>query len=101
MFTLRWVTRIARWQPPSEFQDFQEKGPYKTWLHTHRFTEDHDGVTIRDRVDYELPFGPLGRLAHRLRVRRQLEAIFEYRRKAIEEIFGGSGRGRGIEWKPA
>jgi len=99
--TLRWITRIARWQPPSEFQDLQEKGPYKTWIHTHRFTEHRDGVTIRDRVDYELPFGPLGHLAHRWLVRRQLEEIFEYRRKAIDEIFGGSASGRGVERRPA
>jgi hypothetical protein len=40
-----------------------------------------------DRVEYELPFGPLGRLVHALRVRRQLEEIFDFRRRAIEEIF--------------
>jgi hypothetical protein len=95
------VTRITRWQPPSEFQDLQEKGPYKTWIHTHRFTEDGAGVTIHDRIEYALPFGPLGRLAHRLRVRRQLEEIFEFRQKAIEEIFGGAGRRRGTERRPA
>ena len=43
---------------------------------------------VDDEVEYELPFGPLGRLAHSLRVRRQLEEIFTYRRRAVEEIFG-------------
>lgn len=91
--TLRWVTRITRWEPPWQFQDVQEKGPYKTWIHTHRFTEDPGGVTIHDRVEYALPLGPFGRLAHRLRVRRQLEEIFDYRRGATEHIFaGGPGR---------
>ena len=42
---------------------------------------------MEDVVRYELPFGPLGRLVHALRVRRQLEEIFEFRRRAIEEIF--------------
>jgi len=88
VFTLRWVTRITRWQPPREFQDLQEKGPYKVWIHTHRFTEGPEDVTIHDHVEYVLPFGPLGRLAHRLRVRRQLEEIFDYRRRTIEQIFG-------------
>ena len=100
VLTLRWVTRITRWQPPSEFQDLQEKGPYRTWIHTHRFTEDGAGVTIHDRVEYALPFGPLGRLAHRLAVRRQLEAIFAFRQKTIAEIFG-DGRRIGLERKPA
>ena len=43
---------------------------------------------MRDVVDYELPFGPLGGLAHRLFVRRSLESIFDFRRRAILDIFG-------------
>ena len=85
---LRWVTRITRWNPPSGFQDVQEKGPYRTWVHTHAFRAVEGGVAMSDRVDYELPFGPLGRIAHALVVRRQLRRIFDFRRKAIEEIFG-------------
>jgi hypothetical protein len=40
-----------------------------------------------DRVEYELPFGPLGSLAHRLLVRRTLNRIFDYRNTTISEIF--------------
>jgi ligand-binding SRPBCC domain-containing protein len=88
LFTLRWVTRIARWHPPSDFQDAQEAGPYRVWLHTHRFSQRGSSVIMEDHVDYALPFGVLGRIAHRLRVRAQLEEIFDYRRRAIAEIFG-------------
>ena len=42
---------------------------------------------MHDRVAYALPFGFLGRIVHRLLVRRQLEAIFDYRERAIDEIF--------------
>jgi ligand-binding SRPBCC domain-containing protein len=85
--TLRWVTRISRWTPGVEFQDVQERGPYRTWIHTHRFTQRGRVVLMQDHVDYELPLGVLGRLAHRLRVRRQLEEIFDYRRCAIRTLF--------------
>jgi ligand-binding SRPBCC domain-containing protein len=44
---------------------------------------------MRDRVEYELPLGPLGRIAHTLFVRRQLEAIFDFRARAIAELFSG------------
>ena len=86
---LRWVTRIESWNPPEEFTDVQEKGPYRSWHHSHRFTPAPrgGGILMEDVVRYELPFGPLGRLVHALRVRRQLEEIFEFRRRAIEEIF--------------
>jgi hypothetical protein len=40
-------------------------------------------VVIRDRVRYALSLGPLGRLAHRAFVRRDLERIFAHRRAAV------------------
>ena len=87
--TLRWVTHITRWSPPVEFEDVQERGPYASWTHTHRFVplEAGRGVEMHDRVAYALPFGLLGRIVHRLLVRRQLEAIFDYRAEAIDRIF--------------
>jgi ligand-binding SRPBCC domain-containing protein len=79
---VRWQTRIETWEAPSRFVDTQIKGPYKLWEHTHLF--EGDGATvIRDRVRYELPLGPLGKLAHRLFVRRDLERIFDYRSEAV------------------
>lgn len=84
---LKWVTRITRWEPDAEFEDVQEEGPYRVWIHTHRFEPAAGAVVMRDRVEYELPFGALGRPAHRILVRRQLEEIFDFRRRAIEEIF--------------
>jgi ligand-binding SRPBCC domain-containing protein len=85
--TLRWVTRILAWDPPRAFVDEQERGPYRRWVHSHAFTPQAGGVCMDDRVEYELPFGPLGRLVHALVVRRQLEEIFDYRRRTIEELF--------------
>jgi ligand-binding SRPBCC domain-containing protein len=86
-FTLHWVTRITRWSPPQEFEDVQESGPYAAWTHTHRFAQIGAEVEMRDHVAYALPFGILGRLVHGLRVRRQLQEIFDYRTRAIDAIF--------------
>jgi len=83
---VRWRTQIETWEPPRRFVDFQEKGPYSLWEHTHLFEPDGDGTTvIHDRVRYAIPFGPLGTLAHRLFVRRDLERIFHYRRDAVAQ----------------
>jgi ligand-binding SRPBCC domain-containing protein len=94
LLTLRWVTRITRWSPNVEFVDVQERGPYAAWTHRHSFRPDGAGVVMEDRVDYALPFGPLGRLVHRLRVRRQLERIFDYRSEQIVRIFPGGEASR-------
>jgi ligand-binding SRPBCC domain-containing protein len=64
-------------------------GPYRRWHHTHTFREVQGAVEVEDRVEYDLPAGPLGSLAHRVIVRRQLEAIFDYRTRQVERIFGG------------
>jgi ligand-binding SRPBCC domain-containing protein len=83
---IRWRTTIAVWDPPARFVDVQIHGPYRLWHHTHDFETDGDGGTVmRDTVRYALPFGPLGALAHRLVVRRDLDAIFDFRREAIAD----------------
>ena len=80
---VRWLTRIEVWEPGVRFVDVQVGGPYRLWHHTHSF-EAHDGGTrVRDTVRYALPLGPLGRLGHRLFVRRDLDRIFDFRRDAV------------------
>ena len=83
-----WRTLIERFEPPHRFVDVQARGPYRQWRHTHEIEEVTGGTRIADRVEYELPLGLLGALAHRLVVARQLRAIFDYRRRVIAEIFG-------------
>lgn len=87
---VRWRTRIEAWEPPRRFVDAQLEGPYSLWEHTHTFEEDGPGATIiEDRVRYSIPFGPLGELANRLLVRRDLRRIFDYRRDAVAREMGG------------
>ena len=85
---LRWTTEITRWNPPHDFEDIQLSGPYKLWHHTHRFQARDSGTQLTDVVEYALPFGFLGQIAHALQVRRSVEQIFDYRYQRIEEMFG-------------
>jgi ligand-binding SRPBCC domain-containing protein len=82
---MRWKTLITRWNPPYDFTDEQLSGPYRTWVHRHRFTETSAGTTIEDDVTYELPLGPLGLIGLPI-VRRQLARIFEYREAKVKEM---------------
>jgi ligand-binding SRPBCC domain-containing protein len=85
---VRWLTRIVSWDPPQRFEDVQVRGPYRHWHHTHSFKPAGGGTLMRDEVDYEVPYGPLGRLAETLFVRRDLERIFDYRRDAVAAALG-------------
>jgi ligand-binding SRPBCC domain-containing protein len=90
---LRWRTRIESFEPESGFCDVQVRGPYRRWIHRHEFEATDSGTRMRDLVEYELPLGPLGLLAHALFVRRSLERIFDHRRDAVAAVFGGSALG--------
>ena len=87
VFPMRWTTEIVEWDPPNRFVDVQLKGPYRKWHHEHRFVTENCGTRIFDEVRYELPFGVIGDLVHRLKVKRDVETIFRYRREAIESVF--------------
>ncbi len=79
-----WLTRIEEWEPGVRFVDMQLSGPYKLRHHTHEFAPDGDGGTVmRDTVRYALPLGPLGEVAHRAFVARDLRRIFHFRRDEV------------------
>jgi ligand-binding SRPBCC domain-containing protein len=81
---ITWLTRIDDWAPGERFVDVQLSGPYRLWHHTHEFRPLPGGGTLMtDTVRYALPFGPLGSLAHRVLVRRDLERIFDYRARQL------------------
>lgn len=84
---LKWKTVITHVDPLTIFVDFQKKGPYKFWEHTHTFTATDGGVWMTDHVKYELPFGILGKIAHALFVKRKLQNIFNYRYRILEDKF--------------
>jgi len=80
-----WRTEITAWNPPVRFVDEQQRGPYRWWVHEHRFEPIEGGTLATDRVEYGVPGG---RLANRLLVGRDLARIFEYRQAVLREEFG-------------
>ena len=85
---MRWTAEIKHVEEGVYFVDEQRFGPYALWHHKHFFKAVDGGVELMDIVDYALPLGPLGRFAHWLFVRRQLESIFRYRSQKLEQMFG-------------
>lgn len=80
---IRWLTRIEEWEPPHRFVDRQIKGPYGLWHHTHLFEADGESTRMTDVVRYGQRLGPLGLIAEKLFVRRDIERIFDFRAEEI------------------
>ena len=95
-FRVGWVARITEFAWNRHFCDVQIQGPFASWKHRHGISaevrEGVNGTLVSEEVEYELPFGPLGGLAHAMFVRRRMEAMFAYRKKRLEEILPVAAR---------
>ncbi|MCY4401365.1 MAG: SRPBCC family protein [Candidatus Poribacteria bacterium] len=82
---VRWQSEITEWNPPHFFADEQRRGPYRCWIHKHKFIETDKGTLVQDEVEYAV-LG--GQLINKLFVRPDIEKIFEYRSSKLEELLG-------------
>ncbi|HTY53555.1 MAG TPA: SRPBCC family protein [Candidatus Binataceae bacterium] len=88
---IRWQSVIESWEPPARFVDLQVKGPYSYWRHVHEFEDVGEHRTrSNDRIDFALPMGPLGKIAHKLFVARMLNQIFDFRAERLSAIVGAA-----------
>jgi ligand-binding SRPBCC domain-containing protein len=83
-----WMTEITHVVPGKFFVDEQRFGPYALWHHQHHFNAVEGGVEMTDIVHYKAPLGFLGDIAVSLFIKRQLDAIFAFRKKKVIELFG-------------
>jgi ligand-binding SRPBCC domain-containing protein len=87
-FTTKWVTEITHVKEGEYFVDEQRFGPYALWHHKHFINSIDGGVEMEDIIDYKIPFGILGQIAHPIIVKRQLIQIFKYREEKLHDLFG-------------
>lgn len=84
----KWVTEITHVKEGEYFVDEQRFGPYSLWHHKHFIKPIPGGVEMEDIIDYKLPSGILGQLAHPILVKPKLDEIFDYRKNKLIELFG-------------
>ena len=84
-----WQTMVAEhveYEPGKMFADRLIKGPFAEWLHRHIITPrgEHECV-LTDDIEYELPFGVLGRTFGGRFALNNLERLFEYRHQVTRD----------------
>jgi ligand-binding SRPBCC domain-containing protein len=84
-----WLACITEFEWNSHFCDAQMRGPFTVLHHRHgiaaEFRDGQEGTLVSDVVEYQLPYGWMGRIAGGM-VRRQLTSSFAYRQKLLPEI---------------
>jgi ligand-binding SRPBCC domain-containing protein len=80
-----------------EFERFTDEqingeGPFKVWNHTHSFAAVQDGTRVTDHVEYEMPFGVFGKVAHTLGGRFMIMEMFNARMRATKACLEGRSR---------
>lgn len=81
---IRWQSEITEWKPMERFVDEQVRGPYRYWIHEHEFEPRAHGTLVRDRVRYAVLGGVL---VQRFFVGPDLERIWDYRARQLEQLF--------------
>ena len=78
---------ITEFDRPHRFVDEQRSGPFERFHHEHVFTAAGPGSTsMFDVVEFEAPFGPLGRLAERIALARYLPRLIDQRNAALVRV---------------
>ncbi|MBM4263400.1 MAG: SRPBCC family protein [Deltaproteobacteria bacterium] len=82
----RWIAVHTAYEPGRMFRDEQLSGPFKIWVHTHSVTpKDRNSCELTDDIQYQLPFGWIGRLVGGWLIRRKLNRLFDYRHRVTKQ----------------
>lgn len=80
---LRMTTRITQMLAPDNFIDEQVKGPFLRFRHIHAFSEDSEGTTMIDRIEFAAPFGLIGRVVQKLVLAGYMHKLIEARNRHL------------------
>ncbi|PAW92170.1 hypothetical protein CKK33_01130 [Mucilaginibacter sp. MD40] len=85
---MNWMTEITHVADRQYFVDEQRFGPYALWHHQHHFKEIPGGIEMTDILNYAIPYSIFGTIANKAFVGKKVKDIFNYRVKAVEQLFG-------------
>lgn len=85
-----WRLRHRDYEEGRTFTDEQVKGPFRRWVHVHRFEDDGaDGTRIVDEIDWDVTAGRAVRGLAVPVVERELSRVFAFRkRRLIDDLRG-------------
>lgn len=89
MLGIPWIAKLENVEPGKEFVDRQVEGPFKFWLHRHRFIPTgKEKCIMRDEIYFLLPGGTLVNRLLGWAALRKLRGVFRQRHAVLLEAFG-------------
>ena len=82
----RLTSRIVVLRRPHYFRDSMVAGAFRRFDHDHHFCTVGAGTLVRDRFEFESPWGILGELANTLFLERYMRTFLETRSNVIKEV---------------
>ncbi len=83
--TRQFTSKITEMKSPEFFIDEMTKGDFKSFRHEHHFKAAENGTIIIDLIDFETPFGKIGKIANALFLKSHLEKFLIKRNEVIKE----------------
>ncbi len=82
----RWVALHTSYEKNRLFEDRQIQGPFAKWVHRHEFEPAGTGTRLTDRIEYQLPGGPVVNRLFGWIVKPGLDNTFSHRHRVTKEI---------------
>ena len=91
----QFTSKITSMKKPDQFVDEMIKGDFKFYRHEHHFKVIGNGTIMIDLVEFETPYGSLGRLVNRFYMIAYMEKLIKERNNTIKE-YAESEKGKTI-----
>jgi len=79
-------SEITDMKKPDMFIDEQVKGDFKMMKHVHHFKPCDNGTIMIDLLEFEPPYGTVGKLFSKLYLTRYMKNLLEQRNKILKEF---------------
>ncbi len=73
-------------ESPTYFADEMLEGQFKSFKHEHTFVAKNGTTVMIDSIEYETPFGALGRLFDKIILKKYLTALIQKRNEFIKTL---------------
>jgi len=84
-FPVTHMSRITGYSSPTYFQDSMVRGLFRRFCHDHYF-EQHEGhILMKDVMEFEAPFGFLGKVTEQVLLLRHMSDLLDRRNRCIKK----------------